>query len=211
MFMFNYISPEFSSEQESTKAEQRAEVCRIGRMWPIATVISGRVDLRSNDSWIIAILYCFSKQVHYLVFVAENGIRLNQDFRHYTPDRAWIYDESIVGITSNVLKLAISKEHYDRIYWNVGILRQTLPNSLNMPGILHDRIVKAMLFPAISQNLSPISLMFVAENPTTVIFHFKNDNTRFCGDSYIDLRVFTIWFLYVKVMKYGFWVNACFQ
>ena len=39
--------------------------------------------------------------------------------------------------------------------------------------------------------------MFVAENPTTVILYFKNDNTRFCGNGYIDLRIFTIRFLYV--------------
>ena len=58
-------------------------------------------------------MYSLSKKVHYLVFVAESGIRLSQNLRYYSLDRTRIYNESIIGMASNILKFTIPKENDD--------------------------------------------------------------------------------------------------
>ena len=142
-------------------------------------------------------MHSLSKQVHYFVFVAEDGVGLCQNLRYYSLNRMRIYYKGIVSMTTNVLKLTVTKEYDDRINRDAVILWQRLPDGLNMSGILHDRIIKAMLLFAICQYLCPIFLMFIAENPTTIILNFKHDNARFCCNGYIYLCVFSIRFLYV--------------
>ena len=96
-------------------------------------------------------MYSLSKKVHYLVFVAEDGVGLCHNLRYYSLNGMRIYDKGIVSMTTNVLKLAVPKEYDDRINRDAVILWQRLPDSLNMSGILHDRIIKAMPFFTISQ------------------------------------------------------------
>lgn len=144
-------SPKPFSERKPSKTKQRPKECCISRLWRIATIICSRPDLRSNNCRIIAILHSLSKHVHYLVFVAIIGIGLNHNLRYYLPDGTRIYNESIVCLTSNTLKHTISEEYYNRINWDTGILRQTLFDSTDMSGVLHHRIIKAMLLSAISQ------------------------------------------------------------
>lgn len=85
------------------------------------------------------------------MLIAEIGIGLLQNFRYYLSDRIRIYNEGIVSVTGNILKFTVSEEYDNRINWNVGILWQTSPNGLDMSGVLHDRVIKAMLFFTIRQ------------------------------------------------------------
>lgn len=107
--------------------------------------------MRRNNHRIIAVLNRLRKYVHYLILVAEISIGLHQNFGYYLLDRMRIYYKYIVCITSNILKLTIPEEYYNRINWNAGILRKTLRNALNMPRILHNGIIETMLFLTIRQ------------------------------------------------------------
>ena len=110
------------------------------------------------------------------MLVAEFGIGLHHYTTHHPTDRAWIYNKGIVGVASDILKLATAEKHYDGINRDARILRQALPNGLNMPGILHHRIVKTVFLPTIRQYLRPIPLMLAAENPAAVILYLKHYN-----------------------------------
>ena len=54
-------------------------------------------------------------------------------------------------------------------------------------------------------------MVFVTENPTTIVLNFKNDNSGFCRNSHIDLRVFAIRFFNIQVMKYCTGVYSSLQ
>lgn len=68
-----------------------------------------------------------------------------------------------------------------------------------------------MLFFTICQQLSPILLMLVTENPTTIIFNLKYNNADPCCYDNIYLCIFTIRFLNIQIMKYCFRIDTSLQ
>ncbi len=55
-------------------------------------------------------------------------------------------------------------------------------------------------FPEV-QNLRPISLISFTEEPSTIVFDFKNDNPSFCNQDYITLRVPSLSSFHVQIME----------
>ena len=80
-----------------------------------------------------------------------------------------------------------------------------------MSGVLHDRIIEAVLFSAVCQYLCPIFLMLVAENPPAVILDFENNYTDPGCHGQIYLSKLTVRLPNIKVMKDGSWVDSLFK
>lgn len=74
---------------------------------------------------------------------------------------------------------------------------ETFSQHIYMAGILHNRIIKTVLFFPVSKYLSSIFLIFIAKNPAAIIFNFKYDNARFRCHCHIYLHIFSIGLLNV--------------
>lgn len=70
-----------------------------------------------------------------------------------------------------------------------------------MSVVLPYGIVKTVSFFPVSQYLCPIGLVTFSEQPSAVIFHFKDDNPDTGCDYSIDLGIFTRSFFKIEVVE----------
>lgn len=70
-----------------------------------------------------------------------------------------------------------------------------------MSVVLPYGIVKTVSFFSVSQYLCPIGLVSFSEQPSAVIFHFKDDNTDACCHYSIDLGIFSRVFFKIEVVE----------
>lgn len=122
---------------------------------------------------------------------------LHQNLGYYTPNGTRVDNTSVISSTRDILKFTVSEKYNNRKNRNIRIVRQTLSYGLNMSGILHNRIVKAMFFFSVCQYLSPVSLMFISKNPTAIIFYLKHNNAGFRSNGNINLGICAVRFLQV--------------
>lgn len=80
-----------------------------------------------------------------------------------------------------------------------------------MTVILHDRVIKAVLFPPVCQYLRPIPLPEMTEYPATVIFDFKSQKPDSGGHDQINLRILSGSFPNIAVVKNLPRVNPHFE
>lgn len=79
-----------------------------------------------------------------------------------------------------------------------------------MGAVLPNRIVELVLFLTIGQNLHPILIVAVAEDPSAVILDFKHDDSLWCRYGKVNLCVRTVLFADVQVVVYCPLVNPAF-
>lgn len=90
-------------------------------------------------------------------------------------------------------------------------MRQVFMDGTDMYVVLHDRIVEAVLFTSVCQNLSPILLSEVTEYPSVVILDFKGQKSGSCCYNQIDLFIRARRSPNIAIMENGSWINSHFQ
>lgn len=110
-----------------------------------------------------------------------------------------IYNIRVLRKTTNVSQLTIPAKYDNGKVRDIRTTGKALLQCPDMPSVLFHRIIQPVFLPPISQDLCPIFLIALAENPTAVFLYLKNNYASFGGNNQIYLRSTACGFLYTIV------------
>lgn len=137
-----------------------------------------------------------------------------EQFAHCSQNRWKSFDIAHVGIgrqTGDVFQGTSPRKKHDVEIWKTGELFGLLLQGLYVPLVLHQGIIKTIFRFSEVQQLRPILLPLMAEQPAAVILHFDNDQALGRGNNQVYLGIFSVPFLHIQVVEDGLGVHSSLQ
>lgn len=142
------------------------------------------------------------------------GIVGRGQFAHCSQNGWKGFDIAHVGIgrqAGDVFQGTSPRKKHDVEVWQTGKLFGLLLQVLYVSLVLHQRIVEAIFRFSKVQQLCPILLPFMTEQPAAVILYFDNDQALGCGNNQVYLGIFAVFLLHIQVVENGLGMHSPLQ
>lgn len=152
---------------------------------------------------VLTVADTFGENICHLAFVAiSSGFKSLYVVDKFGNLSIVYYSDSSCRVVAQIPKFTVAIENNDVEDRDVRVVWKQFAESGDVGSVLPNRIVELVLFLTIGQNLHPILIVAVAEDPSAVILDFKHDDSLWRRDGKVNLCVCTVLFADVQVVVY---------